>query len=176
MADSSAWLGRNPATDLVGNPRSRGIHGQTGPAWAIYSLCSMNDDRRFRKSERLRLRKDFRRVFATRCSAGDETLVVYVARNGLSHSRLGMSVSRRVGPALRRNYIRRKIREAFRTSKADLPTGMDILCVARQRAGDREADLRSSLCKLTGQARQRLERSRSQDKPRYPREEPPPRQ
>jgi len=139
-------------------------------------VCSMKDDQRFRKSERLRLRKDFRRVFATKCSAGDGILVVYVTPNGLSHSRLGMSVSKRVGAAPRRNYIRRKIREAFRTSKGDLPAGLDIVCIAQPRAGDQKADLAGSLCKLMGHAQQRLERSRGQGKPRCPRAKPPPRQ
>ena len=66
----------------------------------------------------------------------DALLIVYVAANGLAWSRLGISVSKRVGKAVQRNYVRRRIREAFRSMKADLPTGLDIVCIARHQ-GDR---------------------------------------
>ena len=102
-------------------------------------------DQRFRRSERLRLRKDFARVFAAKCSQADGALVVYVARNDLEWSRLGLSVSKRVGKAVRRNYVRRRIREAFRTQKSELPKGLDIICVARTEAADVHCDVAHSL-------------------------------
>ena len=87
----------------------------------------MIPNQRFRKHERLRLRTDFERVYGERCSASDDILIVYVATNDFSWSRLGLSVSKRVGNAVQRNYVRRKIREAFRTNKCDLPCGFDII-------------------------------------------------
>ncbi len=102
-------------------------------------------DQRFRKHERLTRRSDFDRVFAERCTASDDLLIVYVASNGLPWSRLGLSVSRRVGGAARRNHVRRRIREAFRTSKAELPKGYDIVCQARPKAADRDANVCKSL-------------------------------
>jgi ribonuclease P protein component len=102
-------------------------------------------DERLRKRERLRLRSDFAKVFAQKHRAVDDVLVVYVAANGLAWSRLGLSVGKRVGGAVQRNYIRRRIREAFRRSKADLPGGLDIVCVAQPKAGERRYDIASSL-------------------------------
>ena len=112
----------------------------------------MAGDQRFGKRDRLRLRSDFARVFARRWRAGDDVLLVYVATNGLSHSRLGLSVSKRIGNAVCRNYVRRRIREAFRTSKAEIPEGFDIICVARPKATDPRRDLGCSLRTLVADA------------------------
>ncbi len=105
-------------------------------------------DARFRNREHLRLRRDFSRVLGGRCKAADALLVVYARSNNLDWSRIGISVSKRIGNAVRRNSLKRRIREAFRRNKADVPVGFDIVCVARPAAGDSEADVTPSLRKL----------------------------
>lgn len=116
----------------------------------------MSEDQRFRRSERLRLQQDFARVLAEKCSQADDALIVYVARNDLAWSRLGRSVGRRIGNAVRRNYVRRRIREAFRTQKDVLPTGLDIVCIASRRAADPDWDIGASLRRLVEKAVGRL--------------------
>jgi ribonuclease P protein component len=49
----------------------------------------------------------------------------------LPHPRLGMSVNRKVGNAVRRNRIRRLIRESFRLMQHDFPAGYDLVVVVR---------------------------------------------
>jgi len=102
-------------------------------------------DQRFRKSERLRLKRDFARVFAARRRAPGALLTVYVDENDLAWSRLGMSVGRRVGNAVTRNRVRRRLREAFRLQKDKLPVGLDIICVVHPAAADPNADLATAL-------------------------------
>jgi ribonuclease P protein component len=116
----------------------------------------MAGDRRFCRREHLRLRGDFARVFAAKCSDADGALVVYLAPNGLAWSRLGLSVSKRVGNAARRNYVRRRIREAFRTQKSELPKGLDIICVAKPGAAEARCELARSLRTLVLKAARRL--------------------
>jgi len=119
----------------------------------------------FRKHEHLRKSADFGRVFQARCSTSNDVMVVYAAANDLDTVRLGISVSKRIGPAVDRTYTRRRIREAFRRNKQALPAGFDIVCVARPRAKNREADLVGSLVGLTAQAAKRWhERARRQRK------------
>jgi ribonuclease P protein component len=66
---------------------------------------------------------------AVRRNAGP--LLIYAMPNGLTHPRLGMSVSRRVGNAVTRNTIRRRIRESFRQSQRELPSGYDFVISVR---------------------------------------------
>jgi len=115
----------------------------------------MRKDQRFRKAERIGRRDDFARVYAARCSAGDDVLVVYAAPNDLPFARIGISVSRKVGIAVRRSYIRRRIREAFRLNKERLPTGMDLICIAKQSAGDKKVDVGESLVRVAARAAKR---------------------
>lgn len=87
---------------------------------------------RFRPHERITLAAHFRRAFDRRRSASDAVMVVYGVENGLPYARLGLSVSRRkVGTAVARNRVKRRLREAFRLSKAELPAGVDLVIVPR---------------------------------------------
>jgi ribonuclease P protein component len=93
----------------------------------------MNLKATFRPHERLKDPKDFRRAFDRRRSSADEILVVYGVENGRDHARLGISLSRKkVRAAHARNRLKRLVREAFRLSKTDLPTGIDLVVLPRR--------------------------------------------
>ena len=57
--------------------------------------------------------------------------MLVAAPNGLDHNRLGLSVSKRVGSAVVRNRVRRRIREIVRLRQHDLRPGFDLLFIAR---------------------------------------------
>ena len=102
-------------------------------------------DQRLRRSERLTRRSDYQRVYARRCSVSDQWFKVYGVPNDMDRSRVGLSVSRRVGNAVKRQRVRRRIREAFRRHKAKLTRGWDVIVVARPGAVDPHCDVESSL-------------------------------
>jgi ribonuclease P protein component len=58
-------------------------------------------------------------------------LVVYMAPNDLDHTRVGITVSGRVGKAVVRNRVRRRLREAMRTRLSAIGPGHDLVVVAR---------------------------------------------
>ncbi len=85
------------------------------------------NDRRFPKSVRVRRQSDFDRVYQSKVFAADDVLVVNAIRNGMDITRLGLSVSRKVGNAVVRNRWKRIIREVFRQQRMDLPLGLDLV-------------------------------------------------
>lgn len=114
-------------------------------------------DQRFSANHRLRRGAEFRQVFDQGRSAADNVLVVYVLENGLEHSRIGLSVSRKVGGAVRRNRWKRLIREAFRLSKPELPVGIDMVVIPRGSREPNLIDIQRSLVLVAQRALRRVQ-------------------
>jgi ribonuclease P protein component len=85
----------------------------------------------FPKSHRLGGKREFSMVFEAKTRESRGPLMVYAKPNELGHGRLGISISRKVGIAVRRNRIKRLLREAFRMMQHDLPAGYDLVVVVR---------------------------------------------
>ncbi|MHC4473097.1 MAG: ribonuclease P protein component [Planctomycetota bacterium] len=85
-------------------------------------------DQRFPKGLRLLRPNEFRTVFDRGRSRSDGRLVVYARpRDEGGATRLGLVVGRRFGPSHLRNTWKRRVREAFRTSREVLPEGHDLV-------------------------------------------------
>jgi len=105
----------------------------------------------FSRQYRLRSRDDFQRVYEAETFAADQCLVVCGCANGLDYSRLGLSVSRKVGPAVLRNRWKRLIREAFRRTRDRTASGVDLIVRPRAGATPDFQRIAESLPKLVGQ-------------------------
>jgi ribonuclease P protein component len=79
----------------------------------------------------LRARGDFATLQETGRSRSHPLLAVRVRRNGLEHNRYGIATGRRLGTAVTRNRVRRRLREVLRMLHPRLDPGSDILVVAR---------------------------------------------
>lgn len=81
----------------------------------------------------LKLNHIFRRLYAT-AGFANGCLVVYARRNRTDTNRVGITVSKKLGHAVVRNRVRRRIREVYRLNEEKFAPGWDIVVVARTKA------------------------------------------
>jgi ribonuclease P protein component len=89
---------------------------------------------RFGKKLRITSSADFGSVFAEGTRFRNKSLLLIVMPNGLDHPRLGVAVSRKHGNAVRRNRLKRLIREAYRLSADSYRIGLDIVVLPQHNA------------------------------------------
>lgn len=87
--------------------------------------------RRFRFTHAHRLHGDdaFQAVFANKLRKNAGPLAVLALPNDAPHHRLGLSVSRRVGNAVKRHRVKRLLREAFRLEQHTWPGHYDLVVI-----------------------------------------------
>ena len=76
----------------------------------------------------------FRRLYRKGKSAANSALVIYCRPNGTERNRIGLTVSAKLGCAVKRNRMRRRLREIYRLHEGQFLPGWDIVVVARSRA------------------------------------------
>ena len=104
-----------------------------------------------RKPYRLRQSKRFMEVKRKGLSSADRLIVLTVMPNQLAHSRFGFSVSRYVGGAVKRNRVKRRMREAVRSRFEQIAPGYDLVFVARNPIRSvPSVDIQRSVTKLLG--------------------------
>ncbi len=84
-------------------------------------------------SKSLKLNHIFRRLYSTK-GHGNHLLVMYARRNRTRGNRIGVTVSKKLGKAVVRNRVRRRLREVYRLHESRFLPGWDIVVVARGRA------------------------------------------
>lgn len=80
----------------------------------------------------LKLNHIFRRLYSSSGHA-NSYLVLYARRNRTATNRVGVTVSKKLGGAVVRNRVRRRLREVYRLHEASFLPGWDIVVVARSR-------------------------------------------
>jgi len=83
-------------------------------------------DNCFPKTARLLKSEEYQRVYDAGKRKAGRFLQIFYCSNQLGHCRFGISVSKRFGNAVRRNLIKRRIREGVRRNKG-LLTGWDVV-------------------------------------------------
>jgi ribonuclease P protein component len=76
----------------------------------------------FRPRQRLTHATQFAQVYGARCKATRGPMVVHARANDVPYCRLGLSIGKRLGNAVKRSRFKRLIREAFRLDQRSLPT------------------------------------------------------
>ena len=99
----------------------------------------------------LKKNHEFKRLYNKGRSAASLCAVVYCRKNGRAENRLGVTVSTKLGGAVQRNRIKRRLKEIYRLNEDRLSTGYDIVIVARMRSRFAEfSEIESSVLSLFG--------------------------
>ena len=93
-------------------------------------------------SSSLKLNHIFRRLYSA-SGHGNSYLVLYARTNRTCTNRVGVTVSKKLGGAVVRNRVRRRLREVYRLHEQQFSPGWDIVVVARSRC------IRADFGKLT---------------------------
>jgi ribonuclease P protein component len=92
-------------------------------------------DESFPKGLRIRKRAEYLEIQRTGAAVHSRLFVGIVRRaEGAAATRLGITTTKKLGPAVVRNRIRRLIREAFRRNRGALPQGLAVVLVAKRAA------------------------------------------
>jgi ribonuclease P protein component len=104
---------------------------------------------RFAADLRLRSKLQFDAVYAGGRRIDDRYFALRIKPNGLAHARVGLAVAvKTAGNAVKRNRLRRLVRESFRLAQHELPS-VDVVVAAKfPAAGAPATSLRDSLATL----------------------------
>jgi ribonuclease P protein component len=103
---------------------------------------------------RLRLRRsqDVRAVYGSRRARHGKLLVIHSRPNALAHPRVGFSISTRVGGAVQRNLLKRRLRQLAVARLAGSEHALDLVVVARPAAAQAAfSELEAEFGALLGQ-------------------------
>jgi ribonuclease P protein component len=101
----------------------------------------------FRKYERIRQKNDFERVYKQGKKVVSSSFVLYIDSDSKrQYRRLGITASKKIGNAVKRNRCKRLVRELFRRNKKKFPPGSDVIVIIkRDMIGKRYAELEEEL-------------------------------
>ena len=85
-------------------------------------------------SDTMKKNHEFRRLYDKGKNAATPVLVVYCRKTNRDSNQIGFTVSKKIGNAVCRNQIRRRLREIYRLHESELRRGLDIVVVARVRS------------------------------------------
>lgn len=98
---------------------------------------------------KLKKRSEFQRAYQDGGKYWNRYFVVYVRPTGFEHSRLGITVSKKVGNSVQRNRVKRLIRESFRHLCPHIQAAYDIVVVGRTTATRLKCqEAEDALCRL----------------------------
>ena len=85
-------------------------------------------------SKPLKLNHVYRRLYQKGNQAGNRYLVLYARKNRTRENRVGITTGKKLGHAVTRNRVRRRLREIYRLNEDRFVPGYDIVVVARSQA------------------------------------------
>jgi len=95
----------------------------------------------FKKKDKILKRREFLQLKRCGKKIQDRNFIVIYSDGRYEKSRIGITVSKKLGNAVKRNKIKRLIRENFRMNRDKIAEFMDINVIAKKKAGEISADM-----------------------------------
>lgn len=93
-----------------------------------------------KKAYRVKKERDFQRVFEQGSSCANRRFVVYKLPKEQEHFRVGISVGKKVGNAVMRNSVKRKIRASLYALKDQIDPNLDFIIIARPTVSELDSE------------------------------------
>lgn len=107
-----------------------------------------------KKEGRLRKNREFGYVYKRGKSYADRFLIMYIVPNNSQCNKVGFSVSKKVGNSVKRNKIKRRLKESFRLNSVNIKTGYSIVFIPRAQISKAEyKDIENSMINLFKKAK-----------------------
>ena len=116
------------------------LHGAVARDASVSQPEAGKPDQRFPRSRRITARREFQAVYAGGLRAGSDTLTLFGLANPDGICRLGLTVGRKIGGAVRRNRVKRRLREVFRRNRHALLPPLDLVVNARPGIAERTVE------------------------------------
>ena len=88
------------------------------------------------KEYRLRTNEDFIKIYRNGKNYWNRNLILYVKKNGLKHSRIGFSITKKIGNSVVRNRTRRRMKEICRLNFVNIKQEYDIIFIPKKNVVD----------------------------------------
>lgn len=88
------------------------------------------------KVYRLRNNMEFKKVYSGGKNYWNRNLVLYVRKNNMEHSRVGYSITKKIGNSVVRNKVRRRMKEIYRLEFNNIKAGYDIIIIPKKNIVD----------------------------------------
>jgi ribonuclease P protein component len=90
------------------------------------------------KFETLKKNTEFKKVFDTNRSRANSLFVLFILKSGTYKKRFGITTAKKIGSSVKRNLLKRRVREILRSMLDKIEDGYDFVIIIRVRAKDAE--------------------------------------
>ena len=88
------------------------------------------------KKYRIRKNMEFKNIYKVGKNYWNRNLILYVKKNGLDETRVGYTITKKIGNAVIRNKIRRRMKEIYRLNFHNVKEGYDLVFIAKRSIND----------------------------------------
>lgn len=84
------------------------------------------------KKYRIRKNTEFKKIYKSGKNYWNRNIILYCMKNDINETRAGFTISKKMGNAVTRNKIKRRMKEAYKRNFFDLKSGYDLIFIPKK--------------------------------------------